>query len=66
MIPEQAAELKATVLWEEFCGEIDKKIKYEISLLEKCDSDELRSIQQKIAALREVKNIPQNVIDREE
>jgi hypothetical protein len=66
MIPEQAAELKNTILWEEFCKEIDKKIKYETSLLEKCDPDELKSIQQKIAALREVKNIPQDVIDREE
>jgi len=62
---EQAQELNNTILWEEVCKEIDKKVIYQTSLLEKCGVEELVAIQQNIAMLRSVKHIPQDVIDRE-
>ena len=62
---DQAKELQQTILWEEFCKEIDKKVIYQTSLLEKCKAEDLVAIQQNISVLRSVKNIPQDVIDRE-
>lgn len=61
----QAKELKNTILWEEFKVEIDKKISYYSAKLTTCVVDELVSIQRQISALQSVKNIPDDVIDRE-
>lgn len=66
MTPEQARELRSTILWSELCLEIDRMVDWQVSLLEKCQPGDLTAIQQNIATLRAVKNIPQNVIDREE
>ena len=66
MTPEQAKELLNTILWEGFCKELDKSIKYESIKLETCKQEDLVAIQQNIKVLNNVKNIPQNVIDNNE
>jgi len=62
----QAKELKNTLLWEEFCKEVDKMITYEMVKLQTVAPEDLLSVQQMISSLQSVKNIPDNVIDREE
>lgn len=66
MNTQQAVELKNTILWEEFCKEIDKKIEYQTGLILSCKPEDLIHLQQQIIALGSVKNIPQDVIDLEE
>lgn len=66
MTPDQAKELKNTILWEEFCKEIDKKINYEMHKLTTVAPEYLLSVQQMISSLQSIKNIPDDVIDREE
>jgi len=61
----QAKELKNTLLWEEFCKEVDKKIAYEMTKLQTVAPEDLLSVQMKVASLQSVKNIPDDVIDRE-
>jgi hypothetical protein len=65
MTPEQAKELKHTVLWEGFCQEIDRFIEFEMTKLRVCTTDELREIQARIRVYENVKAIPDVVIDRE-
>jgi hypothetical protein len=62
----QAKELKNTLLWEEFCKEIDKKVHYEMVKLQTVAPEDLLGVQMKISSLQSVKNIPDDVIDREE
>jgi hypothetical protein len=62
----QAIELKNTLLWEEFCNEIDKKVSYEMQRLTTVAPEDLKSVQMMVASLQSIKNIPQDVIDREE
>jgi hypothetical protein len=62
----QAKELENTILWTEFCKEVDTKIAYHISLLTACKPEELVEIQKMISALHTIKNIPRDVIEREE
>jgi hypothetical protein len=66
MTPEQAKELQQTILWEGFCREVDKKIEYKAALLLVCSPEDLLALQYEIKALAAIKNIPQDVIDREE
>lgn len=62
---EQAKELKNTILWEEFCKEVDRKVDYQKTLLLRCGPEELVSHQEMVKALESIKNIPDDVIDRE-
>jgi len=62
----QAKELKHTILWEEFCKEVDLRIAYYMNRLQTCTPEELISNQKQIEAFKQVKTIPQDVIDREE
>jgi len=61
----QAKELKHSILWEEFCKEIDKKIFYEMQKLTTVAPEELIAVQKQVSSLQSVKNIPDDVIDRE-
>lgn len=62
----QAIELKNTLLWEEFCKEVDKLIQFENIKLQSVAPEDLMGVQKQISALQAVKNIPDNVIDQEE
>ena len=63
---EQAKELKNTILWTELCKEIDTYITFEMSKLINCKPEELTDIQGRIKVWQSVKDIPDNVIDREQ
>ena len=63
MTPEQAKELKQTILWTEFCKEVDLKINYYIQQLTTCEPEELCAIQKQISSLQVVKQIPDDVLD---
>jgi len=63
---EQAKELKNTILWEEFCKEIDSRIEGKLAGLLLCKPEDLLGAQKEIMALNEVKNIPQDIIDNNE
>ncbi len=66
MTPEQAKELQQTILWTEFCKEIDKRVSYNLTQLTVVEPEGLIAVQKQISVLQQVKNIPQDVIDREE
>lgn len=60
-----AKELIQTILWKEYCEEIDARIESTIRQLKSCNPDQLVRYQSRITFLEEAKNIPQDVIDRE-
>jgi len=62
---ESATDLKHSVLWEAVSGEIDERIKGQVSRLRACNESDLKIIQLKINMYEEIKNLPQDVIDRE-
>ncbi len=61
---EQAIALEQSPFWEAFCEEIDSVIESNRNRLERADRDFI-IIQERIKTLREIKRLPQNVIDRE-
>lgn len=63
---ETAKDLRNSKYWEAIVSEIDMLIKSEEIKLRKCSSEELKSIQRAIGLLESIKNIPENVIAREE
>lgn len=66
MNAEQAKEMRQTVIWEEFCHELDKIIAGEVERLKSCSPDELKAVQRSIRTLEGVKRLPEDIIDREE
>ena len=63
---ETAKDLQSSLMWRDFVGEIDLKIKGIENQLRTCSAQSLPSLQARIKAFEEVKQIPQMVIDREE
>ena len=61
----RAQELKSSLIWASVVEEIDRKIFYETQKLRSCTPDELHGIQLKIACYESLKNLPDDVIDRE-
>ena len=53
-------------MWKGVLAEIDLLIDFESKKLRVCRPEDLSAIQMKIAAYESVKNIPQNVVDRDE
>jgi len=60
-----AKELKSSLLWGGVVEELDKKITFELTKLRTCNVDELPLIQAKIQSYESIKNLPDDVIDRE-
>ena len=56
--------LKASY-WEGPCEEIDLKIEMAFNELVNCTPDEVLKLQERIKTLREVKSIPEDVIERQ-
>ena len=65
MTGEQAKELGQLELWKAVQSEIDGLIAYEEKKFRTCRAEELEAIRQKIMAYESIKNLPQNIIDRE-
>jgi len=61
----QAKELKNTLLWEEFLKEVDNKIQFYMTQLTTVAPEDLLGVQKMISSLHSIKNIPDDVIDRE-
>ena len=61
----EAKELKHSILWEAVVGEIDLKIEAAKERLVNAPPDVVSMLQQEVRALRALKTIPQDVIDRE-
>ena len=64
MTTEKAKELKVSTMWSEFCKEVDVMIDHTHKLMETATPDKVVAMQERIKALREVKLIPQNAVDR--
>lgn len=62
---DQAKELRSSSLWTAVCEEIDRKVFFNLQKLVTCKPEELFKLQASIAALEEVKKLPEDVIDRE-
>ena len=65
MSKQAAKELKQTMLWGEYCSEVDERIEATYRRMRTCTPDELAKLQHRIADLEEAKRIPQDVVDRE-
>lgn len=63
---EKAKEIHSSLLWEEVTKELDMWIHAEELKLRTCVGDQLPEIQQVIATLEKVKQLPTIVIEREE
>lgn len=63
---ERAKEFKSSLLWADTCEEIDRKVHLLTQRLHICKVDELREIQIEIQVLQALKNMPDDVISREE
>jgi len=61
----QAEDLKTNFLWHAILDEIQKKIYFETQKFLTCSSEELKEIQLKIFCYESLKNLPNDVIDRE-
>jgi hypothetical protein len=65
MTIEKAQELHSSDLWTHVIGELNFRIDLEMQTLRTAPLEKVSSIQQKISILEELKNLPQDVIDRE-
>lgn len=65
MLPEEAKELKQTLLWDVFCKELETMIETERGRLENASEERVKMIQERIRTLRNIKKLPQDIIDRE-
>ena len=65
MTGEEARDLKHHMLWDALCQEIDLKIEAVKDRLISCAPTELVKCQEEIKALKSLKSMPQDVIDRE-
>jgi len=61
----QAEDMKSSLIWSTIVNELERKIYYETQKLRTCSPEELRDIQAKIQAFESLKNLPQDIIDRE-
>ena len=65
MNPEQAKELKQSLLWAEFLKELGKRVDSSLEKLRRCSPEELPRVQERIQTLEGVSRLPDDVIDRE-
>lgn len=65
MSKQGAKELQQTMLWGEFCEEIDDRIEATYREMRTCTPDNLAKFQHRITNLEECRRIPQDVVDRE-
>jgi len=65
VLPEEAKELKQTLLWDVFCKELETMIETERGRLENASEERVKMIQERIRTLRNIKKLPQDIIDRE-
>lgn len=65
MNTETAQELRQSILWTEILKELDTRIIYLMSKLRSCSPEQLVEIQASIRCFEALKNLPQDVIDRE-
>ena len=63
---EQARDLKSNILWGNVLEELDKKI-YNISeKFHTCTPEQLPLLQMEVRVIRSLKNLPDDIIEREE
>ena len=62
---QMARDMKNSPMWNMAVSEIDRKIHFEMQKLKACTPEELKEIQCKIMAYESVKNLPQDIEDRE-
>ena len=55
-----------TQVWEQIVFEIDRRIRNEMESLTMCAPQDLTKIQERIRALNELKQMPEQVVNREE
>jgi hypothetical protein len=65
MTADRAKELQMLVIWTEFTEELDKVIAAETGKLMSCTPDGLNKIQERVMALRFVKEFPRHIVERE-
>ena len=63
---ERAKELKASLIWADACEELDIKIHKLTQKLQTCTIEELKDIQREIKVFQAVKQLPDDIISREE
>jgi len=63
---EKAQEINNTSIWKDIVGEIDFRIESCLEKLKSCPEQDLGELQTRIRILESVKNLPDDVIDREE
>lgn len=66
MTGDEAKDLMQLQIWRNLVGEIDLLIAFEQKKFMSCKPEDLRAIQDRIMVYESVKNLPQNVADREE
>ena len=66
MTLEQARDMKHSLGWTAVVGEIDERINVEMSKLIQCNAENLHAIQMRVRVYEELKNLPQDVIERED
>ena len=62
---QRAQELKSSLMWASVVEELDRNIHFELQKLKTCPPEELQGIQLKIQCYESLKNLPQDVLDRE-
>ena len=62
---ERAQELQQSLMWAGVVEELDRKIHFEIKKLRTCSPEELIKIQFSVACYESLKQLPQDIIDRE-
>jgi hypothetical protein len=65
MTSERAKELQQLQIWGEFASELDSLIATETIKLLNCTPEGLYRIQEKIGALRFIKELPRHIADRD-
>jgi len=65
MTVEDAKSLQQNILWQELCLEIDTLVNSSLSRLAICSPAELIPLQERIKSLVGLKNLPQDIVDRQ-
>jgi hypothetical protein len=65
MNADSAKELKSSLMWASVVEELDRKIHFELIKLRSCTPAELPLLQATIKCYESLKNLPDDVIDRE-
>ena len=66
MTETQAKELRNSDLWKSVNAELDFRVRCKMNELKDCDTEGLKTLQDKIASYEELKRLPDDVIEREE